>query len=189
MADRSKPLDTSRVELPHGIVDLTEWLAANVHDVWAGRRLAQGWKYGPRRDDQRKERPGLKPYDELSEEEREYDRQAALQTIRALLASGWQLTRAAGVSPPPPVAAALSDLRQSLRDAAGSVARLASLWAGREVDLWVQSPEFYELLADRMLRAGEPLMAYDVVREGLDHFCAEKSVRRLLAFSKGDEAK
>jgi class 3 adenylate cyclase len=189
MTYRPKPVDTTHIELPPEIVDLTEWLAANIHDVWAGRRLAQGWQYGPQRDDQHKEHPSLKPYDELSQEEREYDRQTALQTIRALLASGWNLTRPGGASEPARLAAALAELHQALRDpAGGGAARLASLWARRDRDLWAHSPRFYEMLADRMLRAGEPLMAYDVVREGLNHFCAEKSVRQLLAFSKEEEA-
>jgi hypothetical protein len=46
-----RPIDPSRVKLTDDILELTELLARNAHDIWARRRLAEGWRYGPRRDD------------------------------------------------------------------------------------------------------------------------------------------
>jgi hypothetical protein len=46
-----QPLDTSSVELPTALHDLPERLAENTHDVWAATRIAQGWSFGPSRDD------------------------------------------------------------------------------------------------------------------------------------------
>ncbi|HJT75799.1 MAG TPA: RyR domain-containing protein, partial [Gemmataceae bacterium] len=68
------------------------------HDVWARQRLADGWRHGPRRDDARKEHPCLVPYDELPDAEKQYDRNAAVQVLRAVHALGYQITRPA---PPP----------------------------------------------------------------------------------------
>ena len=87
------PIDTSRVVLTPEIVALTELLARHTHDVWANQRLAEGWCYGPQRDDARKEHPGLVPYEELSESEKEYDRNTALQTLRAILALGFRIEK------------------------------------------------------------------------------------------------
>jgi RyR domain-containing protein len=64
-----EPIDTSTVELNAGVQALTERLAQNAHDQWARRRLAEGWKWGPGRDDHNKEHPCLVPYADLPETE------------------------------------------------------------------------------------------------------------------------
>jgi ryanodine receptor 2 len=86
-----KPLDTSRVELPADLVELTERLAEHIHDTWAALRFSQGWVYGPERDDATKKHPCLVPYAELPEKEKEYDRQTALQSIKAVLYLGYRI--------------------------------------------------------------------------------------------------
>ncbi|RHY44807.1 hypothetical protein DYB30_012691, partial [Aphanomyces astaci] len=53
------PTDTSMVRLPNSIARLSEFLAHNAHEVWAQGRVAQGWKYGPQRDNQLKLHPDL----------------------------------------------------------------------------------------------------------------------------------
>lgn len=88
-----KPIDTSQVKLTDDILDLTELLARNAHDIWACQRLADGWRYGPRRDDARKEHPSLVPYEELPESEKEYDRSTALETLKAMIARGYRVEK------------------------------------------------------------------------------------------------
>ncbi len=85
------PVDTSRVELPEDLSELTELLARNVHEVWAQTRIRQGWSYGPQRDDKQKHHPCLVPYDDLPESEREYDRNTALETLRFILKAGYRI--------------------------------------------------------------------------------------------------
>ena len=51
MPYRPSPIDTAGITLPAGLDLLTERLAEHAHDVWAKERMAQGWVYGPRRDD------------------------------------------------------------------------------------------------------------------------------------------
>jgi ryanodine receptor 2 len=87
------PIDTSHVELPEEIRDLTERLAENTHEVWARQRLAEGWTWGPKRDDRQKKHPGLVSYGELSEEEKQYDRNTALETIRLIVALGYRIMK------------------------------------------------------------------------------------------------
>ncbi len=87
------PIDTSHIELDESIAALLEEIAINTHEVWAKQRLDDGWLYGPHRDDQRKEHPGLVPYEELSESEKDYDRVVAQQVIKTMLAMGFRIAK------------------------------------------------------------------------------------------------
>ncbi len=86
-----KPLDTSSLELPAALQDVVEALAKNNHEVWAKSREAEGWSYGPARDDVKKQHPGLVPYEQLSESEKEIDRATVIQALKAAMASGVEL--------------------------------------------------------------------------------------------------
>lgn len=78
-------------EIPDNIHPLIEECARNVHEIWCEGRRAEGWRYGPLRNDITKETPCLVPYEELSETEKEYDRRTAMQTIGFILSKGWRL--------------------------------------------------------------------------------------------------
>jgi len=89
-----RPIDTSGVTLPVELLGLTEKLAENAHDHWAKGRMAQGWTYGPERDDAAKQHPDLVPYSELPDSEKEYDRKTAMETLRAIITLGYRIERA-----------------------------------------------------------------------------------------------
>jgi RyR domain len=86
-----RPIETAHVELTPEIVQLTEKLAENAHDVWAAKRLAEGWTLGPKKDSDLKQTPLLVPYDELPDSEKQYDRDLALATLKAILALGYRI--------------------------------------------------------------------------------------------------
>jgi hypothetical protein len=86
-----RPIPTDHVALPPELEPLVEKLAEHVHDTWAEGRLAEGWTYGERRDDDDRTHPGLVPYADLSEGEKGYDRRTALGTLRATLALGYRI--------------------------------------------------------------------------------------------------
>jgi ryanodine receptor 2 len=86
-----QPIDTAHVELSPEILQLTERLAENAHDIWAVKRLAEGWTLGPKKDGERKQTPLLVRYSELPETEKEYDRDLALATLKAILALGYRI--------------------------------------------------------------------------------------------------
>lgn len=88
-----QPVDTSHVELSDDLLELAELMAENVHNVWAATRLAQGWTYGPERNDAEKKHPRLVPYDQLPEEEKVYDRNTSLETLRFIIAEGFEIKR------------------------------------------------------------------------------------------------
>jgi hypothetical protein len=93
MTYQPQPIDTSRVVLAADLIALTERLARNAHENWAQQRLRDGWRYGPSRDDASKEHPCLVPYEQLPESEMEYDRIAAMQTLKTIQAMGYRIVR------------------------------------------------------------------------------------------------
>lgn len=86
------PIDTSSIELSDDLMDLSERLAENAHENWAEQRMKDGWKYGEHRNDEKKLHPCLVPYCLLTEEEKEYDRITAVETIKVLLSMGYKIT-------------------------------------------------------------------------------------------------
>jgi RyR domain len=94
-----KPHDTSTIALPAEIGELTERLAENAHDLWAKQRMREGWHWGPKREDAKKEHPCLVPYRDLPESEKEYDRNAAMETLKVILALGYRIAKAPPRSP------------------------------------------------------------------------------------------
>ncbi len=88
-----KPIDTSTIQLSDDLLKLTEKLAENAHDNWAKLRMEQGWTWGPERDDVTKKHPDLVPYSELPESEKQYDRNTAIGTLKAIVALGYTIER------------------------------------------------------------------------------------------------
>ena len=91
------PIDTSNIVLPKELLELTEKIAENVHEVWAQGRINEGWTYGPKRDDTIKETPCMVPYSELPESEKEYDRNTAIETIKLIVSLGYEIRLNKGV--------------------------------------------------------------------------------------------
>ena len=90
---KPKPVDTGNIELPKELLELTEKIAENVHENWSVGRISEGWTYGEQRDDEKKTTPCLVPYSELSESEKEYDRNTAIQTLKLIVALGYKIDK------------------------------------------------------------------------------------------------
>jgi len=88
---KPKPIDTSEIKLPDKVNDLIERLAENNHDIWALQRINEGWTYGPKRDDIKKEHPNLLPYNALTEPEKDYDRNSVLEPLKVIIALGYKI--------------------------------------------------------------------------------------------------
>src|SRR5439155_20002360 len=65
------------------------------------------------------------------------------------------------------------------RASSADIAELRSIWRAREPDGWSQHPELYRALGERVIAQGEPLLAYDVIREGLGIWPADVRLRQL----------
>lgn len=88
-----KPVDTTHITIPLELLELTEEIAENVHENWAVGRIKEGWIYGPERNDQKRTTPCLVPYDQLSETEKDYDRNTALETLKLIIALGYKIEK------------------------------------------------------------------------------------------------
>lgn len=88
-----QPVDTKDVSLTEELMPLVEEMAKNVHEVWAQTRIEQGWTYGDERNDELKHHPCLIPYEELSEDEKVYDRNTSVETLKLILKLGFRITR------------------------------------------------------------------------------------------------
>lgn len=88
-----QPVDTSDVRLPDELEDLVEEMSKNVHEVWAQTRISQGWTYGEQRNDELKTHPCLIPYEELPEEERTFDRNTSVGTLKLIMKLGFKITQ------------------------------------------------------------------------------------------------
>ena len=86
-----QPMDTSDVKLPEELEQLAEQIAKNVHEVWAETRISQGWTYGEQRNDELKTHPCLVPYEELPEEEKAYDRNTSIGTLKLIMKLGFKI--------------------------------------------------------------------------------------------------
>ncbi|MFB2970886.1 TRAFs-binding domain-containing protein [Aerosakkonema sp. BLCC-F183] len=179
------PIDTSKVTLTAEILKLTEILSKNTHEIWAQQRLADGWQYGPQRDDTRKEHPGLVAYEDLPESEKHYDRIIVLQVLKALLALGYHI-EANGTGAENLAVTDDKDLDMVLKvlqDSCGM--NLVSLLAiqRQTIGLKPRTSDIYRVLGDQILQLGEPLMAYDVLAIGLKHWPNDVRLQQLLALS------
>jgi ryanodine receptor 2 len=88
-----QPIDTSDVKLPVELEQLVEKMSKNVHEVWSKTRIQQRWTYGELRNDVLKTHPCLVPYEDLPEEEKEYDRNTSIGTLKLIMKLGYKITR------------------------------------------------------------------------------------------------
>ena len=88
-----QPINTKDVVLPKELIPLAEEIAKNVHDVWSEGRINDGWKYGEERNDAEKLHPCLVPYEELTEAEKEYDRNTSQETLKLIMKLGFKIVR------------------------------------------------------------------------------------------------
>ena len=85
--------ELKNVKLPENLDNLIEKVAREVHETWAANRIKEGWKYGPERNDEKKETPCLVPYDELPEIEKDYDRNTARTVVAKILEEGYKISK------------------------------------------------------------------------------------------------
>uniref|UniRef100_A0A4W6FFF9 Ryanodine receptor 2 n=1 Tax=Lates calcarifer TaxID=8187 RepID=A0A4W6FFF9_LATCA len=82
------PVDTSQIVLPPHLERIREKLAENIHELWVMNKIELGWTYGAVRDDNKRQHPCLVEFCKLPEQERSYNLQMSLETLKTLLALG-----------------------------------------------------------------------------------------------------
>ena len=88
-----RPIDIADIKLSEELEQLVDHIAKNVHETWADTRIKQGWKYGEQRSEEQKTHPCLVPYEELPEEEKEYDRITSIGTLKLIMKLGFEIRK------------------------------------------------------------------------------------------------
>lgn len=88
-----QPIDVDDVSLSSDLDELGEAIAENAHEIWAKKRTQEGWTWGERRNDERKETPDMVPYSLLPEQEKDYDRAMAMQTLKLIEKIGYSIVK------------------------------------------------------------------------------------------------
>ena len=189
MSYEPKSLDLTRVQIPADLLNLVEQLAEITHDNWVKQRLADGWRHGHNRNDLQKEHPCIVPYDDLPESEKEYDRKISLGVIQTMLALGYRIEAASNpvLSGPACFLLAQGDVAavQQLDDDLSNLDLIKSLelWQTLKSTSGPFPAKIYQDLAQHIMRLGEPLLAYDIVAEGLKAWPQETRLRQLMALA------
>ncbi|MBR6842208.1 MAG: RyR domain protein [Prevotella sp.] len=87
------PINVDSIPLDEDLEELIEAIAENAHDIWAEKMMKDGWTYGNERDEQKKQDPCILPYTALPDDEKEYDRLMAYNTIKLVKKLGYGNTR------------------------------------------------------------------------------------------------
>lgn len=72
---------------------LMEDIAEAVHNAWMKGRTGEGWVYGPVKNVEKREDPNIRPYADIPESEKEYDRNTAKAVISTLLEKGYRIEK------------------------------------------------------------------------------------------------
>ena len=88
-----QPIDTNGVVLTDNVMELSELIAKNTHEVWSAGRIRDGWTYGEERNDAAKTHPCLIHYEDLPESEKEYDRNTSLETLKLIVKLGYRIVK------------------------------------------------------------------------------------------------
>ncbi|MFN7141782.1 MAG: TRAFs-binding domain-containing protein, partial [Limisphaerales bacterium] len=182
------PLDTSEIKLTDDILKLTDLLAKNAHDTWAQQRISQGWKFGPVRDDLKREHPFLIPYKDLPESEKEFNRSSAQETIKMLLSLGYPKNGDANTSTDTTILRGGPEERNrkivsQLKKPKLAVAELRKIWEERSPVVWLRNVEIYRRAVDAALKLGESFLAFDISEEGLATFKGDLRLVQLQALA------
>jgi class 3 adenylate cyclase len=177
-------IDTSHIALSGDLHELVEMLAENTYNIRAGQRLAEGRIPGLARDDAGKKHPGMIAYQQLPESEKKHLRYSAAETLKVVLKLGYNLVPPHDAARNPANGSATPSRLQFL-DQIGSLnlSSLIALWHSRPSDEWADNPEIYRRLGEKVLKLGEPLLAYDVLTEGLKMSPSDVRLRQLLALA------
>uniref|UniRef100_A0A8C4NNS5 Ryanodine receptor 3 n=1 Tax=Dicentrarchus labrax TaxID=13489 RepID=A0A8C4NNS5_DICLA len=88
-----KPINTANISLPEKLEYIANRYAEHSHDKWSSEKVSPSWKHGDSMDEQAKTHPLLKPYKALSEKERETYRWPVRESLKSMLAMGWNIER------------------------------------------------------------------------------------------------
>jgi class 3 adenylate cyclase len=171
-------MHTPERDLPKNLHELIESLAENTYNINARQRLADAKSTAAR------SATAFPPYEELPDAEKQDHRNTAVETLKLILNRGFKLVPPKLALPSDegkgPKAAETATL--ALIDAVNLPSAIA-LWLAHDPEEWAQTPEIYRRLGRRVLKLGEPLLAYDILTEALKNQPADVEMRQQVALS------
>jgi len=90
---KPNPVDTTKVEISKELQDALEVVSKNIHEVWAKQKMDDGWTYAPETDEDKKTHRCITEYENLTEQDKQYDRNTVTQTVKTLLKMGYKITK------------------------------------------------------------------------------------------------
>ncbi|MBI1374656.1 MAG: DUF4071 domain-containing protein [Phycisphaera sp.] len=191
-AYKPNPLDTDGIVLPVHLEGLIETLARHTHDVWAERRMSEGWTYGPARDDETHQHPNLLPFDDLPEDERQGIVERIRRALQAIMKLGYDVKPPAvdvGGSPEELAARSrIADLTRTLDARQVPIRELYErLYREDEPTFWQLGVEFHRALARGLISSGHATASYDYATKALSYVPDDLPLRYLqaLALARG----
>lgn len=182
------PLDTSDVQLPESVAALTEQLAQQVHRIWAAGRYADGWTWGPHRDDDLKQHPCLVPYDQLPESEKGYDRRTSLQTLKTVFKLGYKIESQHEAAMVTHSRIPVEELHASLKtNELPLIEVFKRLILEDDEKFWLNEEDFHCDLVQALTGAGHATAAYDYATRALSFLPGSLwlGYRQALALARG----
>ena len=185
---KPKPSDTSKVNLSEEVLKLTEELSRNTHKLWANQRINDGWTWGEKRDDEKKQHPCLVPYEELPESEKEYDRTTAMEAIKYIITSGFEIVQKKVETPAElkkrKDGKNIDEIIASFHEISiDNIYGFVSLWQELTDETKSTQPEVYRIVGKKFIELGEPLIAYDILSEGELYFPDDIRIKQLIALT------
>ncbi|MFY9620215.1 MAG: TRAFs-binding domain-containing protein [Pyrinomonadaceae bacterium] len=171
-------MHTPERDLPKNLHELIESLAENTYNIHARQRLANAKSTAAR------SATAFPPYEELPDAEKQDHRNTAVETLKLILNRGFKLEPPKLASPSEegkgPKAAETATLGLV---AAMNLPNAIALWLSRDPEEWAHTPDIYRRLGRRVLKLGEPLLAYDILTEGLKNEPADVEMRQQVALA------
>ncbi|MGE5473617.1 MAG: RyR domain-containing protein [Ignavibacteriales bacterium] len=92
-AFKPEPIDISGIVIDEALEAAADAIAYNAHEVWSIDRLQAGWIWAEVRDNDKKLHPLLKPFEELTENDKSYDKDLAFGNLKAIVALGGSIVK------------------------------------------------------------------------------------------------
>jgi len=179
MKHEPRHIDASKVALPEELRRLVDLLMENRRELWAQQPGDDGSESSALSPDRASRPSGFDP-------EKAHDRNVIVGALKAMLSLGYRMEKPtidalSGSALPDN---ALSDVLEQLKGAEKlRLPALLSIWRRATLSEAAGPPEIYELLGDRILSVGCPLLAHNIVSRGLDNWPANVRLRQLCALA------
>lgn len=80
------------MDLNNDLLQLVSKFSEHYHDAWAQRKFEAGWTYDQRTIRERKLHNRLKPFHNLSQQEKDFYQHPVFNTLKAMVSLGWEIT-------------------------------------------------------------------------------------------------